>query len=488
MSNSLSPTLLLIVIALYLFLIMVISIITGKNTDQDGFFLANRKSPWYVVSFGMIGASLSGITFISVPGWVEASQWSYMQMVMGYIIGYMLIATVLMPLYYRLNLTSIYTYLNGRFGHYSYLTGSSFFLLSRIIGASLRLYVVAIVLHEFVLGPLGFPFWSIVAITIMMIWVYTVRGGLKTIIWTDVLQTTFMLLAVGFSVYSISQALGWNLTYAWGQVVQSDYSQLYFFEDGWGDNRNFFKQFLGGASIAVVMTGLDQDMMQKNLTCKNIGEAQKNMFWMSMTLVFVNLLLLALGAMLYLYSEKMGIAIPEKRDLLFPNLAINHLGMATGLVFIIGLIAAAYSSADSALTSLTTAFCVDFLDFKNRQIEEAKKRMIRYKVHVAFSFILFLAIIVFWYINDDSVIAAVFRIAGYTYGPLLGLFAFGMFSKRKIKDKLSPWICILAPLLTYILNIYSTELFWGYSFGFELLILNGLLTYLGLWLISKKAT
>jgi Na+/proline symporter len=465
---------------------MAISFITGKDADEEGFFLANRKSPWYVVAFGMIGASLSGATFISVPGWVEASQWSYMQMVIGYIVGYMLIATVLMPLYYRMGLTSIYSYLESRFGHYSYRTGASYFLLSRVIGSSFRLYLVAIILHEFVLGPMGFPFWSIVLITIALIWIYTVRGGLKTIIWTDVLQTTFMILAVIFSVWSISQAFGWNLGTAWNNIIASDYSQIYFFENGWSDNRNFFKQFLAGASIALVMTGLDQDMMQKNLTCRNISDAQKNMYWLSITLVFVNLLFLSLGALLYIYSEKMGIPVPEKKDLLFPNLAINHLGPATGFVFIIGLIAAAYSSADSALTSLTTSFCVDFLDFNKKKIDAVKKRLIRYRVHIGFSVILFIVILVFWYINDDSVISAIFRVAGYTYGPLLGLFAFGLFNSKMINDKLTPLVCILAPILTFLLSYYSEELFMGYRFGFELLILNGLLTYLGLWFIRRR--
>ncbi|MGB1207514.1 MAG: sodium:solute symporter [Chitinophagales bacterium] len=483
-----SATLILLLIAAYFCLLLVVSFFTGKDNSNDAFFIGNKKSPWYVVAFGMIGASLSGVTFISVPGWVAASQFSYMEMVLGYLVGYFLIATVLMPMYYRLNLTSIYTYLEQRFGAKSYKTGAGFFLLSRTIGAAFRLYLVAIVLQTFVMSQLSIPFWLTVLLTILLIWIYTFRGGIKTIIWTDTLQTLCMLAAVIFTIFAIGQSLELSVGQLFSSVYSSEYSQIFFFENGWSDSKNFVKQFLAGASIAFVMTGLDQDMMQKNLSCKNIKEAQLNMASFSIVLVFVNLLFLSLGALLYIFAAEKGIALPEKSDLLYATIALEHLSPFIGITFILGLIAAAYSSADSALTALTTSVCVDILNFRESKDQNtiAQQHKTRFIVHIGVSIVLFFTIILFWFINDDAVISQIFKVAGYTYGPLLGLYVFGFFTKMKPNDVLVPIVCIAAPIITYILNYFSETLFWGYKFGFELLLLNGLLTFLGLLLISQK--
>lgn len=493
MYKQLTPQLILGIVALYFLVLIIVAYFTGRNAKNDDFFIAGRKSPWYLVAFGMIGASLSGVTFISIPGVVGAGgvneSFSYMQVVFGYLLGYLVIATVLMPVYYKLNLTSIYTYLEERFGIASYKTGASFFLLSRTIGASFRLFLVAIVLQQFVLAPLGVPFWMTVAGTILLIWVYTFQGGIKTIVWTDSLQTFCMLLAVILTVLAIGDAMSLDVSGLVNRVKTSEYSQMFFFENGWADKNNFFKQFLSGASIAIVMTGLDQDMMQKNLSCKNIGEAQKNMFWFSIVLVFANLLFLTLGVLLYLYAADIGMEMPMRdgkvaTDLIFPTIALEHLTPTIGIVFILGLIAAAYSSADSALTSLTTSFCVDILGFnKNENAEAADLKRTRQMVHIGFSVLLFAVILIFSNFSR-SVINDLFTIAGYTYGPLLGLYAFGFFTKFKIKDRFAPIVCIASPILTYIINTNSEAWLNGYKFGFELLILNGLLTFLGLFAIK----
>ncbi len=481
-----SPTLILSIIAAYFVVLFIIGKITSKGADNNSFFIGNRQSPWWVVAFGMIGTSLSGVTFISVPGWVGISQFSYMQMVLGYLVGYTVIATVLMPLYYRLNLTSIYTYLDDRFGRASYKTGASFFLLSRTIGAAFRLYLVAGVLQLTIFDAWGIPFIATVIGTIIFIWLYTAEGGIKTIIWTDTLQTLFMLLAVIFTVGIISQELGFGFGEMVSTIRESDYSKIFFFEDV-NHPKYFWKQFLAGAFISIVMTGLDQDMMQKNLSCKNIGEAQKNMFSFSFVLVFVNLFFLALGALLYLFATAKGFEIPAKTDDLYPMLATNgSLPIIVGILFILGLIAAAYSSADSALAALTTSACVDILDIEKRP--ENERTPLRKKVHVVMSGLLVLTIMIFKWVNDESVISAVFRVAGYTYGPLLGLYAFGLFTKLNVRDKLVPLICIASPILTYAINANSEMLLGGYKFGFELLILNGALTFVGLLAISKKAS
>lgn len=433
----------------------------------------------------MIGASLSGVTFISIPGWVGATQFAYMQTVLGYLVGYLVIGLLLMPMYYRLNLTSIYTYLEQRFGFFSYKTGALFFLLSRTIGASFRMYLVANVLQFTVFEKLGIPFWLTVIATITFIWLYTFKGGIKTIVWTDTLQTLFMLLSVIFTIVLLGNQLGWKVPEIITNIKGSNFSQVFFFNDSRSPNY-FWKHFLGGAFIAIAMTGLDQDMMQKNLSCKNIKDAQKNMFWFSIVLVFVNLIFLSLGALLYIYCEKMQIALPDKSDNLYPMLAMGgYLGNFVGILFILGLIAAAYSSADSALTALTTSFCIDILSIEKRYTEE-KQIKIRKIVHIVVSVSMFLCILIFHALSNESVIKELFTIAGYTYGPLLGLYAFGLLTNRLVKDKWVPLICVLSPLLCYILSKNSEAWLDGYKFGFELLILNGIFTFLGLFFVRKN--
>ncbi len=498
-----SPVFLIVVILLYFSVLVVISRITGKNANSYSFFLGNRQSPWYLVAFGMIGASLSGVTFISIPGEVGSSNFSYMQIVLGYLVGYVVIANVLMPLYYKLNLTSIYVYLKNRFGLVSYRTGAFFFLISRIIGSAFRLYIVAMVLDKFVFSTWGVPFWLTVALTIIFIWIYSFRAGIKTIVWTDTLQTLFMLLAVIFTTWYIAHELHFSFGDMFDSIKDSRYSQIFVWD--WKPPNNFFKHFLAGAFISIVMTGLDQDMMQKNLSCRNIREAKKNMYWMSTSLIFVNLLFLTLGALLYIYAHSKNLIVENlhnydaacklglyddavalykcsSTDQLFPYLSLNHLPVAAGVVFILGLVAAAYSSADSALTALTTSFCVDFLGFS----ENDSRIKQRYLVHIGFSILLFAVIILFRVVNNDSVINSVFTFAGYTYGPLLGLFSFGLFTKKKIKDKWTPVVAIVSPVLCYIVSSHSQKWFGGYTFGFELLILNGFLTFMGLVILQRN--
>jgi len=463
----------------------LVSWLTSKKANNKTFFIGNKQSPWYVVAYGMVGASLSGVTFISVPGWVGDTQFSYMVVVLGYLIGYFVIAQILLPLYYKLNLTSIYSYLETRFGFWSYKTGAFYFLISRIIGASFRLFLVVNVLQLFVFDAWGIPFGVTIALFILLIWLYTFKGGIRTIVWTDTLQTTFMLLAVGISVYLISKGLNLSLSSLISTVADSDYSKMIFTE--WQDKRFVLKQFFSGAFIAIVMTGLDQDMMQKNLSCRNLKDAKKNIITLSWILVPVNLLFLFLGASLFLYASQKGIQLPVLTDDVFPTIAIKHLGILSGLAFIIGLIAAAYSSADSALTALTTSFSVDFLGIeKNGQLDEKQRIKIRTFVHIGISLVVLLVIFVFRAINDQAVIAKLFTIAGYTYGPLLGLYAFGLFTKFSVKDKWVPLIAIISPLVCYILSIFSESLFNGYKFGFELLIVNGLLMFIGLYFVKKN--
>ncbi len=479
-----SPFLVLTVILIYFALILVISQLTGRHADNASFFVGNRKSPWYIVAFGMIGATLSGVTFISVPGWVGDSQFSYMQMVLGYLLGYFIIIRVLLPLYYKLNLTSIYTYLEGRFGWWSYKTGASFFLVSRIIGASFRLFLIANVLHISIFSMWNIPFWATVVITILLIWLYTFRGGIKTIIWTDTLQTLFMILAVVVTVVLVARELDLGFAGMAREIAGSDYSKVFFFSD-WRSGDHFIKQFLSGAFIAIVMTGLDQDMMQKNLSCRNLRDAQKNMTWMSISLVPVKFLFLSLGALLFIYASRNAIPIPEQTDDLFPLIATRgYLSPVVAIFFMIGLVAAAYSSADSALTSLTTSFTVDILN--GTRLEESRLQRLRKMVHIGLSMVLLGVILVFKLINDQNVISAIFTAAGYTYGPLLGFYSFGLFTRHKVRDRLVPVVAIASPILSFIISRYSEFLFDGYQFGFELLILNGLLTFLGLLIIRKR--
>ncbi|MGB0896730.1 MAG: sodium:solute symporter [Flavobacteriaceae bacterium] len=477
-----NATQIIALISAYFGVLILISYLTGKKTGNDAFFKGNRQSPWYVVAFGMIGASLSGVTFISVPGWVEASQFSYMQMVLGYIIGYAVIGLVLLPLYYKLNLTSIYTYLDSRFGNYSYKTGASFFLISRIIGASFRLFLVANVLQIILFDDLGIQFWQTVTITVVLIWLYTFKSGIKTIVWTDTLQTLFMLIAVGVAIYVVSDSINLNGQSAFSFVLDNDLSKIFFFDDYKAGNY-FWKQFISGAFIAIVMTGLDQDMMQKNLTCKTLKDAQKNMFWFTIVLTVVNFIFLSLGLLLTVYAQQNG--IDAHKDNLFAVLSQHHLGIGVFCFFLLGLIAAAYSSADSALTSLTTSFSIDILDIK-KKYEKQQQIKIRKQIHVVISLVLIAVIIIFKYVlKDVSVIAKLFKLAGYTYGPLLGLYAFGLFTKWQIKDKLVPVIAILSPILSYIISMNSLKWF-GFEFGFFILILNGALTFLGLLAITQK--
>lgn len=483
-----SPQLVATVIIIYFGVLILISFLTSRKADSKTFFTANRQSPWYLVAFGMIGASLSGVTFISVPGWVGDTQFAYLQIVMGYLAGYAVIALVLMPLYYRLNLVSIYQYLEQRFGFWSYKSGAIFFLLSRVIGASFRLFLVAGVLQLTLFNAWNIPFEVTVAITILLIWLYTFKGGIKTIVWTDSLQTFFMLAAVAAVIISVSTSLNLSFTEMVATVSESSYSKVFNWD--WKLDNHFVKQFLSGAFITIVMTGLDQDMMQKNLTCKNLGDAQKNIFWFSVVLVIANLMFLFLGALLYLYAESNGISIPAKTDDLFPMLATQHFSVVVGVIFLLGIIAAAYSSADSALTALTTSFCVDILNFEEEstlKIAASQKRK-RLLVHVGFSLLLFVVILLFKNLDNEAIISSLFKAAGYTYGPLLGIYAFGLFTKWQVKDYLVPAVCVISPILSYLLNLYSVELLFGYEFGFEILLVNGAITFLGLSLIKRKAT
>lgn len=478
------PLSILLLVLAYFTVLILFSYFTGKKSDSsnDTFFKANRQSPWYLVAFGMIGASLSGVTFISVPGKVEAAQFAYFQIVIGYILGYFIIATVLLPLYYKLQLTSIYTYLDERFGNYSYKTGAWFFIVSRTVGSNLRLLLVADVLQTLVFEPLGIPYWITVTAIIFLIWVYTNKSGIKTIIWTDTLQTLFMLVSVVICIVVVSQDLGLNISSISSYVADSDFSKTFFFDD-LSSPKYFWKQFFSGAFIAIVMTGLDQDMMQKNLTCKSLKDAQKNMFWFTIVLTFVNFLFLVLGLLFTEYALKNG--IDAHKDQLFAVLANNYLGVVVAFSFILGLIAAAFSSADSALTSLTTSFSIDILNIEKRY-DTAKQVAVRKKIHLLFVVISILVIMVFKYgFNDVSIIDKVLKFAGFTYGPLLGLYSFGLFTKWNVKDKLVPIVAILAVLISLLLNAYG-EVWFNYTFGFEILMVNGFLTFLGLILIRRK--
>lgn len=476
-----TPILVISILAVYFLALIIISYFTSKGADTNTFFTANRQSPWYLVAFGMIGASLSGVTFISVPGNVGKIGFGYFQIVLGYLVGYWVIIGVLMPLYYKLNLVSIYTYLEQRFDQWSYKTGALFFLISRTIGSSLRLYLAATVLQLFLFDAWNIPFFVTVAVTIILIWIYTFKGGIKTIVWTDTFQTFFLITAVVIAVWQIAGALDFSFTDIVQAIDDNGYSRIFYWDDP--NSTLFFpKQFLGGAFIAITMTGMDQEIMQKNLTCKNIREAQKNMFWFSLTLVIVNLLFLVLGALLYIYSKQKGLDIPAYSDELFPRLALNDLGLLVGIFFLLGITASSYASADSALAGLTTSFCIDFLNFKDK--EEEVKRKQKFMVHIGFSLLFLVIILVFKEVNKRSVIDAVLNVAGYTYGPLLGLFSFGIFTKRAVRDKLVPIICVLSPALSYGISSNAPAWFNGYQFGIEILIVNGVITFLGLWLIS----
>ncbi len=487
-----SPYIVIAVLLGYFCLLLLISWVTARNAGQREYFIGNKQSPWYAVAFGMIGDSLSGVTFISVPGTVGVAQFSYMQLVLGYFFGYIVITQLLLPVYYRLNLTSIYTYLSQRFGRWSERTGSFYFLLSRTLGAAGRLFLAIAVIQLFVFTPLGVPFEVSVALVIILMLLYTYKGGIKTLVWTDVLQSSVLLLGVILSIVAIASHMDLGISEMVTTIVQSDYSQVFFWD--WKEKSFFPKQFIGGMFIAIAMTGLDQNMMQKNLSCPNLRDAQKNIRWFSVVLIVVNLFFLALGALLYAFIQQEGIALPlnangqPNTDHLFPMLALHHLGSFASIVFILGLVAATFSSADSVLTTLTTSFYIDVLHAdENPRYNEQQKTKIRHVIHIAFAVLLLLVILVFKWLNQDAIINTVLTVAGYTYGPLLGLFAFGLLTKRSVVDRAVPWICIITPLLCMLLSSYSRQWFNGYQFGHELLLLNGALTYLGLYFFSQPA-
>jgi SSS family transporter len=486
-----TPALIISCIAGYFGLLLLIAWYTSRNADNNAYFLGNKASPWYAVAFGMIGDSLSGVTFISVPGAVGNAQFSYFQLVLGYFVGYFVISYVLLPLYYRLNLTSIYSYLQQRFGDVSQKTGSFFFLLSRIVGAAGRLFLAVVVLQIFVFDHFDVPFTLSVLIIIALMLIYTYRGGIKTLVWTDTFQSTFLLLGVILSIIAIAGELDLNFTGIVESVKESPYSQIFFWDVN--EKSYFWKQFLGGAFIAIAMTGLDQNMMQKNLSCRSLGEAQQNINSFSFIVVIVNLFFLSLGALLFIYASTKGVAGDilagnAPTDGLFPTLALNHLGMFAGLAFIVGLTAATFSSADSVLTTLTTSFYIDFLKIDESKESEKKKTSKRHLIHVSFGILLLLVILLFKALNaDNAVINTILTVAGYTYGPLLGLFAFGLFTKKQVHDKLVPVVCLLSPAICYFLSSNSVEWFGGYKFGHELLIVNGSVTFLGLLIISRRS-
>lgn len=486
-----SPLLIVTCIGIYFILLLSISFLTGKNANNESYFIGNHASPWYVVAFGLIGDSLSGVTFISLPGTIISAQFSYLQLVLGYVLGYVVIAKVLLPIYYKLNLTSIYAYLEQRFGSNAQKTGSFYFLISRLIGAALRLYLAAGVLQVFVFDKWNIPFIVSVSVVILLMLLYTYQGGIKTLVWTDLFQSSFLLLGVILSISALLNALDWSLLDAITNIKQSSYAKVFFWD--WHERSFFLKQFLSGAFIAIVMTGLDQNMMQKNLSVKTLKDAQKNLYVFSGILVIVNVLFVSLGALIYLFVTEKGIQLPVDEtsgrlltDKVFPLIALDHLGVFAALVFIIGLTAATFNSADSVLTTLTTSFCIDFLGFEHdsEKRTESDKTRLRHLVHASFAVVLLIVIVLCKYINQTSVLDAIFTIAAYTYGPLLGLFAYGLFTKLPVNDKFIPVVCAIPPVLSWILYQNSEAWFNGYKFSYELLLINGLLTFFGLYLTS----
>ncbi len=495
-----SPALIITILAVYFAVLIVISVITSKGANSDTFFTGNRQNKWYLVAFGMIGTSLSGVTFISVPGTMINDGMGYYQVVLGYILGYIVIAQVLMPLYYRMQVTSIYQYLEERFGVVSYKTGASFFMLSRTLGSAIRLFLATEVLHLFLFGPMNVPYWITAVVTLLLIWIYTFKGGIKTIVITDAFQTIFLISSVIICTVIIAQVLNVDFAGLYEKITSTttnnghSMSRVLFLDDP--NSRLFFpKQFFGGMFIAIAMTGLDQDMMQKNLSCRNLWDAQKNMYSFTTILVITNFLFLLLGGALYVYAFETGAELPMKEgkiitDHVFPTLALNDFGLVAGIFFLLGITASSYASADSALTALTTGFCIDFLNFSKR--EEKQRQRLKLIVHIGFS-VLFLLIILGtrWYVQSNpgtDLIGLILTLAGYTYGPLLGLFFFGILTRRKLNEVLVPFICILIPVLCYVLDKNSVEWLNGYRFSYEMLILNGMLTFAGLYLISRRPT
>ena len=457
----------------YFAILFGISHLTSRRADNSTFYRANRRAPWYMVAFGMVGASISGVTFVSVPGMVLSSQMTYLQMCLGFIVGYLVIAFVLLPLYYRLNLTSIYTYLGQRLGECSYTTGACFFLLSKMTGAAVRFYVVCIILQQFVFKPVGIPFIVNVLAMVTLIWLYTRRGGIGTLVFTDTFQTICLFTALIMIILSVTDQLHLSVSEAMTTISNNEMSRIFVFDD-WVSPHNFWKQFLSGAFIAIVMTGLDQDMMQKNLTCKSLRDAQKDMCTYGVAFVPANLLFLALGVLL-----TMVLGTGLKGDEMLPAYILgNSHSQLLMMLFTIGIVAASFSSADSALTSLTTSYCVDIR-------RQAGNERLRKQTHIAMCLFFVLFILLFRALNSTSLINAIYTIASYTYGPLLGLFTFGLFTHRQPHDSMVPAICIASPLLCYALDT-TTQYLWDYHFGYELLMLNGALTFTGLWLSAKK--
>lgn len=478
-----SHELIVVILLAYFLVLLGVSYLTSKKADNQTFFAANKSAPWYLVAFGMVGTSLSGVTFVSVPGTVNEAGFTYFQVVIGYFIGYFAVAFILLPLYYRLNLTSIYSYLQGRLGMVSYQTGAFFFIVSRTLGATLRLFLVINVLQLYILQDMGVPFWVTSVLILVMILLYTYKGGVKTIVWTDTLQTFFMLLALVVCVVYIMNYLNIDLGTAINQIDQKGFFKM--FESDPMDKKFFLKQILGGAFITITMTGLDQEMMQKNISVKNLGDSQKNMISFSVIMVIVNFLFLLLGGLLYLYAD--ALQVSQTGDALFPTIALQYLPVSIGLIFIIGLISALFPSADGAITALTSSFCIDILGMqRDKTKSEEEKMKLRKKVHLAFAGVFLLFVFYFKWLNNPSIINVLLDIAGYTYGPLLGLFVFGIFSKRSVNDQLTPIICIVAPALTYLINQIDPVFLNGYRFGLELLMINGLLTVIGLTIFSKK--
>lgn len=488
-----SPIILLSFLIVYFAILLSIAHFTSrKSVDNSSFFVANRSAKWYMVAFGMIGVALSGVTFISVPGAVGKGDFGYFQFILGNAVGFIVIVYVLLPLYYRMNLTSIYTYLEERLGHMSYKTGAMFFLLSRTIGSAFRLYLVAIILQRYIFDTWNVPFAVTIIICLLLIWLYTNKGGLKTIIITDLFQTFFLVLAVVLSIYFMARSMDLGLVETFETIKDSSYSKVFFWEDFLGNRANFWKHFFGGIFITVAMTGLDQDLMQKNLSMKTIGEAQKNMLTFTAIFVVINLFFLSVGALLYIYAGQNGIDVTDTTlfptpDYLYPEIALNHLAILPGIIFMLGLTAATFATTDSALTALTTSFCVDFLGFnKKKDPNDPALVKTRNRVHLGFSVIMLLVILAFRLINDDSVVNAIFTAASYTYGPLLGLFAFGILTKRGVIDRLVPYVCILSPIICFLVVTYWLQPHTDYNMGFELIIYNGALSFLMLLLISKK--
>lgn len=479
-----TPQSILSVFAVYIILLFIVSWLTSRKADDQSYYSGNRNSPWFAVAYGMTGASLSGVTFMSVPGWVKDTQFTYMLVVFGYMAGYFIIALVLLPLYYKLRLTSIYTYLEKRLGYRSYKTGAGFFIISRLLGTSLRLFLVISVLHTFIFDAWNIPFWFSNLIVLMLVVLYTYKGGIKTIIYTDTVQTTFMLLAVILSIIFISNDLGITAGKLFSTAAATSSTKMLVAD--WHNERFFLKQFLSGVFITIAMTGLDQEMMQKNLSCRNLKDARKNMITFSFILVMVNFLFLFLGAVLLIYAGTRNIEI-TRSDELFPVIALNYLSPVAGIVFLVGLVSAALPSAGGAMTSLTTSVTIDFLGVEKKDSPAGPERTkTRYMVHMLTALAFFICILIFRTFSDRAVIDQLLTLIGYTYGPLLGMFTFGLFTKRRAYDNATPWIAIFSPAACFLLSIFSEELFNGYRFGFEILLLNGFLTFAGLMLFSKK--